>query len=116
MSTYDFCKSMTIYPIQQSKKRRNNLPDCSLKSNKNACSNYDLNKEDSIKKKYVITISNNFYKKNKNYSDIKIPDLKFKDNINSKYKKITFFSVNVKKQLLDDNNRKKKIFQLNPFF
>ena len=50
MSTYDFCKSMTIYPIQQLKKRRNNLPDFSLKSNKNACSNYDLNKEDFIKK------------------------------------------------------------------
>ena len=89
-----------------------------MKTNKNAYSiaNYDSNKEDSIKKKYLITISNDFYKKNKNYSDIKIPDIKFKDNIKSKYKKITFFSINAKKQLLNDNNRKKVIIQLNHIF
>ena len=51
MSTHNFYKTMTIYPIHQLKKRRNNLPEFSLKVNKNACSNYDLNKEDFIKNK-----------------------------------------------------------------
>ena len=104
------CQSMIRYPIQRLKKRRY-LSEFSLKTNKytNSLENLDIKKEDSQKKtKYnLITISNdNFYINNKYKSDIKIPEINFRNYIKSKYKKLTFFSINNRKKLLHQNNRK----------
>ena len=107
----NYYQSMIIYPIERLKKRRYIKSEFSLKTNKisNSLANLDIKKEkeDSQKKtKYnLITISNDNFN-NKYNSEIKIPEINFRKYKKSKYKKLTFFSINNRKKLLHQNNKK----------